>query len=253
LNGKGIGIGIQLYMLRDQMAADVEGTLRQVAAMGYEGVEFAGYYGWDAEKMLRLLNETGLKAIGGHVYNFQERLDEEIGYLKAIGGEYMVWPSIPAGERETEEDWRRIINRFASLGPSIARSGLQFVYHNHSFEFKSMVDGEWAFDAIFAPPSIQAEIDICWLQAAGQDPAAYIRRYAGRVPLLHIKDFRMNENNWPQTVELGKGIVPLKEVIKAAEESGVRWLIVEQDQSESSALTSAKNNLEWLQAYREGR
>jgi sugar phosphate isomerase/epimerase len=238
-------IGIQLYTLREQMAADLEGTLREVAAMGYEGVEFAGYFGWDAQKLLHLLDGIGLKAIGGHVYNFQKRLDEEIRYLQDIRGEYIVWPSIPANERESEEDWQRIVSRFDALSSSIAQRGLQFVYHNHSFEFESRVDGTWAYDALLTPEAVQAEMDICWLQAAGQDASAYIRRYAGRVPLVHIKDYRMDGNR-PLTVELGKGIVPLHEVILAAEESGVQWLIVEQDQSEQSAIASARNNLEWL-------
>ncbi|WP_135554013.1 sugar phosphate isomerase/epimerase family protein [Paenibacillus cymbidii] len=249
-----MGIGVQLYTLRDNMAADLPGTLRQVAALGYEGVEFAGYFGRSAEELRALADEYGLKVIGAHVglANLRNNLLGEIEFMKTLGGSYIVCPGVPLEERNTVEGWKKLFAFFRETGEEVRKHGLQFGYHNHAFEFDLQVDGAYAFDALYAsaaPDAIQVEMDVCWVQAAGQDPLAYIRRYANRLPLLHLKDFSRNEDGSMKTLELGQGVVDLPGVIAASGEAGVKWLIVEQDNCQNPPLASIENSLNWLKQH----
>ncbi|MCQ6559799.1 sugar phosphate isomerase/epimerase family protein [Paenibacillus mendelii] len=246
-----MGIGLQLYTLRDETAVDFAGTLRKVAELGYEGVEFAGYGGLSATEMQELLKETGLKAVGSHVGLDRLRADlqGEIDYLKAIGGRYIICPWVSETERDRVEDWEKHIEFWKHVGAEVRKQGLTFAYHNHDFEFHLQLNGEYVFDAIYsasAPEEIQVEMDVCWVQFAGQDPIAYIQKYAGRLPLLHLKDFNKDLNGQMVTLELGQGVVQLKDVIAAASEANVEWLLVEQDNCQNPPLQSVANSLNWV-------
>lgn len=249
-----MGIGLQLYTLRDHMAADPAGTLSKVAELGYEGVEFAGYFGTPAVELRALLDELGLKAIGSHVSlsNIRNNLFGEIEYLKTIGGQYLICPLVPNSERKTEEDWTRLFAYFQEVGAEVRKHGLQFGYHNHAFEFESRIGGQVAFDALYASTGadeVQAEMDVCWVQYAKQDPLDYIGRYTGRLPLLHLKDFNRSADNRMQTLELGQGEVNLPAVITASGAAGVKWLIIEQDSCQKPPLECVANSLRWLKQH----
>ncbi|MDU0199798.1 MULTISPECIES: sugar phosphate isomerase/epimerase [Paenibacillus] len=247
-----LGIGLQLYTLRDDMAKDLEGTLRHVAKLGYEGVEFAGYFDKPAAEMKDLLDELGLKAIGSHVSleRFRNNLQGEIDYLHTIGAKYAICPYVGAEERENAEQWRKLIAECEQIAIEVGKQGLQFLYHNHDFEFHHKVDGEFVFDAMYAgKDAIQVEMDVCWVKYAGQDPLAYIAKYAGRLPLLHFKDFSKDAEGKLVTLELGLGEVPLEQVIKAAEQAGVEWLVVEQDHCQKPPLVSIENSLNWVKEH----
>ncbi|MBP1989112.1 sugar phosphate isomerase/epimerase family protein [Paenibacillus eucommiae] len=246
-----LGIGVQLYTLRDEMAADMEGTLRKVAGIGYKGLEFAGYFGREAEALKLLLDELGLETIGSHVSieRLRSNLQGEIDYLKTLGGKYLICPGIFSDERSDAESWKRIFVELGRIGEEVSKQGLQFLYHNHAFEFEVNVGDAYAFDALYSstsPEALQVELDVCWIQFAGEDPLAYISKYAGRLPLLHFKDFTKDEAQNIVTLELGLGDVPLTKVIAAAEQAGVEWLIVEQDTCQKPPLTSVENSLNWI-------
>lgn len=251
---KRMGIGLQLYTLRDETARDFAGTLRKVAELGYEGVEFAGYGGLKAEEMKDLLAELKLQAIGSHVGYAKIRSDlhSEIAYLKTIGAKYLICPNLNVKEFETEEDWKALFALFAEAGEACAKEGLTFCYHNHAFEFEIRVDGGYLFDALYSatPPAVvQAEMDTGWVQYAGQDTLAYIARYAGRLPLIHLKDYDGNqEDGGINTLELGRGVLPLKDIIRASSEAGAEWLIVEQDRCANPPLQCVETSIEWLKA-----
>lgn len=250
---KRMEIGLQLYTLRDATAENMEGTLRKVAAMGYEGVEFAGYGGIEAEAMRDLLQELNLKAIGSHIglQALEERLDEEIAYLNTIGGMYAICPYLP-GDMRGAEAWPITIQKFEQIGKRFREAGITFAYHNHAFEFEVKIDGEFAFDALYNrvdPQYLQVEMDIGWVQFAGVDPLAYIAKYAGRLPLLHLKDFRKGETTDRRqidTVELGRGDLPLLPILDEASKASVEWLIVEQDVCANPPLEAVAESIEWL-------
>jgi sugar phosphate isomerase/epimerase len=246
-----LGIGVQLYTLRNEMEADVEATLRKVAELGYEGVEFAGYFGWDADKLKQLLDDLDLKAIGSHVSlnNLRSNLLGEIAYLQTLGGNYLICPYVAEENRKSTQDWIGLFGELGKFGAEVNKHGLQLLYHNHDFEFHSQVDGAFVFDAMYAsvkPELLKVEMDVCWVQFAGHDPLAYISKYAGRLPLLHLKDFTKDAEHKLVTLELGLGDVPLNEVITAAEKAGVEWLIVEQDHCQKPPLVSIENSLQWV-------
>ncbi|MFE5319817.1 sugar phosphate isomerase/epimerase family protein [Paenibacillus sp. NPDC056579] len=246
-----MGIGVQLYTVRDDLAKDFRGTLRRVAELGYEGVEFAGYGGLPADELKQLLDELNLKPIGAHVslQNMRNDLDKEIDYLLAIGAKYLICPYVAAEDRQDAEAWKSL---FVFLGEAARRAnekGLKFAYHNHAFEFETKIGDQYVFDALYAsaPEHILVEMDAGWVQYAGLDTLKYIADYAGRLPLLHLKDFKGMINNQINTVELGQGEIDLPVVIQAASDADVEWLIVEQDRCQNPPLESVATSLKWLQ------
>jgi sugar phosphate isomerase/epimerase len=245
-----MGIGLQMYTLRNETAQDFRGTLRKVAELGYEGVEFAGYGDIPAEEMKSLLQELGLKAIGSHVglHLLRGDLQKEIDYLKTIGATYMICPYVMPEERGDAENWKQLYAFLQEVGMEARKQGLIFGYHNHDFEFTARVGDASVFDAMYAatsPEAVQVEMDVCWVQFAGEDPLSYIPKYAGRLPLLHLKDFSKDEEGKMVTLELGKGIVNLPAVIQASSNAGVEWLIVEQDHCQKPPLESVENSFQW--------
>ncbi|QGQ98748.1 sugar phosphate isomerase/epimerase [Paenibacillus psychroresistens] len=246
-------VGLQLYTLRDQMAIDLEGTLRHVAALGYSGVEFAGYFGRSAQEIRSLLDELNLKAIGSHIglTNISENLQGEIDFIKTIGGSYFTCPSVPEEDRKDAAGWQSLYAIFQKTGEEVGKQGLQFCYHNHAFEFDIQVGDEFAFDALYQTTTTEAvkvELDVCWVQFAKQDVLTYIEKYKGRIPLLHLKDFTRDEQGQLKTLELGQGEVQLDQVIDASVKAGVKWLIVEQDSCQNPPLESIANSMNWLRS-----
>lgn len=246
-----MGIGVQLYTVRDDLAKDFRGTLRRIAELGYEGVEFAGYGGLPAEELKQLLDELNLKPIGAHVslQNMRVNLDKEIDYLLAIGATYMICPYVAAEDRTDAEAWKSLFGFLSEAARKANEKGLKFAYHNHAFEFELKIGDQYVFDALYAadPERILVEMDAGWVQYAGLDTLQYIADYAGRLPLLHLKDFKGMIDNQINTVELGRGEIDLPAVIDAASEAGTEWLIVEQDRCQNPPLESVATSLKWLQ------
>lgn len=247
-----MGIGLQLYTVRENTEKDFLGTLKQIADMGYEGVEFAGYGDIPADQMRDALKQFGLTAIGSHVAveKLESNLDEEIAYLKTIGAKHFTCPYLTEERIGSEENWKRLFDLLTHCGEQAAKHGLQFSYHNHDFEFEQKVNGNFAFDEMYRTvPSqlLKVEMDIGWVHYAGQDPVAYINKYGDRLPLLHIKDYRKNpEVSHIDTVELGQGELPLQDILQAASDNQTEWLIVEQDHCERPALEAVQTSIEWL-------
>jgi len=246
-----MGIGLQLYTLRSELGKDFEGTIRKVAELGYEGVEFAGYGGMQAEDLKALLDEVGLKAIGSHT-GFQvldENLDGEIKYLQTIGAKYAAFPWLPP-EGRGEEQWPGYLKKLEGYGKRFLEAGIEFSYHNHEFEFEVMLGDLTVFEALYTyipAQYLKVEMDIGWVQYSGLDPIALIQKYAGRLPLLHLKDFRKGEpGSGIDTVELGRGDLPLVPIIQAASDSEVEWLIVEQDTCANPPLEAVAESMDWI-------
>ncbi|MUT67581.1 sugar phosphate isomerase/epimerase [Paenibacillus sp. NEAU-GSW1] len=242
-------IGLQLFTLRNETSVDMEGTLRKVAALGFEGVEFAGYGGIEAEKMRDLLQELNLKVIGSHIglQLLEEKIDEEIAYLHTIGAKYASIPWLEEDQRSAEA-WQQHFDKFEQYGKRFRDAGIQLLYHNHDFEFHVSFDGNFVFDELFdriGPDLLKVEMDIGWVQYAGQDPLEYVTKYAGRLPILHLKDFLKGENGM-DTVELGRGLLPRVELIELSEKIGVEWIIVEQDNCANPPLEAVEESLNWL-------
>ncbi|WP_027891691.1 sugar phosphate isomerase/epimerase family protein [Calidithermus chliarophilus] len=232
-------IGIQLYSVRDALAQDFEGTLRRVAAFGYEGVESFGQF-TSARETRQILEGLGLEALGRHAAfeALVQGLEGELEFCLELGAPYLVcaWSKADAAW-----PWPRIAEELGRMAERAEAHGLKFAYHNHAHELLERVDDAPALDLLLAQPRVHAELDVAWLHAGGVDPAQYVRRYAARTPLLHVKDVARKGERW-ETVELGHGEVNLSAAVAAAQPE---WLVVEQDHS-PDPLGSARRNLEAL-------
>ena len=265
-------IGLQLYSVRDDLQRDFAGTLKAVSAMGYKAVEFAGLYGHSPEEVRELCREAGLIPLSAHVpfTDLTAQMKETIAAYRTIGCRYIVIPYLGEEYRPGAEGFAKVIEGAKAIGREAARQGMVLQYHNHDFEF-AKIDGEFALDILYrsvGPEELQTEIDTCWVKVAGVDPTAYLRKYAGRIPTVHLKDFSgsrtknmyaligidEDQNKQPEGAfefrPLGKGVQDFPSIIQAAVEGGAQWLIVEQDEPSMgyTPLECAKISAEYLRS-----
>jgi sugar phosphate isomerase/epimerase len=245
-------VGIQLYTLRDRTETDLLGTIRKVAELGYEAVEFAGFFGQSAAEVRKVLDETGLKAPSAHVSlqwsepedKMWEAYAEALAYTKEIGLTYIVTPWAPMPEVPTMEDVDKLAAVLKHASDMARAAGFIYGYHNHDFELKQ-VDGVTIMDHLLqklSPEELIAEFDLGWVHMGGGVPVDYINRYAGRVPLAHFKDF----GDGTKDTEVGSGVVDFEPVLAVAEQASIEYFIVEQEQFQVSSLESAKICLEYF-------
>lgn len=241
-------IGLQLFTLRELLAKDFVGTLEKVAALGYDGVEFAGYGNLEASEMKKVLDDLGLVAAGAHVPldMLENELSAVIDYNLEIGNKFVSCPWVAEERRQSASDWKKLAESLNRIGEETKRNGIQLCYHNHAFEFEKF-DSKYALDILYEhtdPELVKAELDIYWISRGGENPAEYIRKYANRVPLVHLKDVADDEAK--SFAEVGEGTLDLASVFAASESSGAQWYIVEQDVCKRPPLESIKisiNNL----------
>jgi sugar phosphate isomerase/epimerase len=229
-----------MYTLRDNTAKDFLGTLKQVASIGYRAIELAGMGNLSAKELKAVLDDLGLTIAGSHIGIdlFERDLSRVFDDNRTLGNQYLVVPQLHETRRKNAQDWIAFARLLNDLGAKCREAGFQLVYHNHNFEFQKF-DGRTGFDLLFGntdPKLVQSELDVYWAKEAGQDPAAIIRQFAGRIPLVHLKD--MTRDNPPTFGEIGEGIIDFQPIFRASESSGVKWYIVEQDLSQRSPLES---------------
>jgi sugar phosphate isomerase/epimerase len=233
---------IQLYSVRDVMENDYTGTLKKLAAMGYTGVEFAGYGGLCAQEMKDVLESNKLKPVGSHVglEGLTKRLDEEIAYHKVLGTEYII---CPFSRMKTKDDVLELAKTFDSVVEKINNAGLKFAYHNHAHEFAES-GGDYLLDILFQnlPPQAYMELDVYWAAHAGVEPLAYMEKHKDRLKLLHVKQIDKDKH----CVDLDQGILDFKEIITRAKLQGVEHFILEQEEYAVSSLVSVKNDIDYI-------
>jgi Sugar phosphate isomerases/epimerases len=247
-------IGIQLYTFRDVTKDDLLGTLKKVAEIGYQAVEFAGFFGHSAKEVRKVLDDNGLKAPSAHIpLNFQEPdklesdLKQQIEYALELGLEYVITPWAPFPETPTETDLESFIEKIDKASQLVTAAGLKYGYHNHDFEFKQ-VGGKTIMDHLLEripADRLIAEFDLGWVHVGGCSPLEYLERYKGRVPIAHFKDFAQGRED----TEIGYGSVGYDQVLPAALAAGVNTIIVEQEQFKSSPFESAAISLEFFKKH----
>ena len=186
-------IAVQLYSLR-HMEQTLAQTLRDVAEIGYRGVETIGNHGLAAAEMKALLAENNLTACSTHVQlaPLEEELEEVIAFNQAIGNDCVILPVPPQEFRAgaAAADWLEFGRRLDAIGQRCTAAGVRFLYHNHAWEMAEL-DGKLAIDWLFegaSPANLQWEPDIAWIVRGGIDPVQLLMRYAGRCPRVHVKD-----------------------------------------------------------------
>ncbi|WP_339863433.1 sugar phosphate isomerase/epimerase [Paremcibacter congregatus] len=241
-------VGLQLYTVRDLMAQDVAGTLQQVAALGYQEVEFAGYFGHSAQDIRHMLDQTGLSSPSVHVEleDLQGDLDLLIEQATTIGQKYIVMSWLRPEQRQTLDQFKSYATLFNKVGERFRAAGLQLAYHNHAFEFEPL-DGEMPYDLLLrdCPADLmQMELDLYWIYQAGQDPFDYFARHPGRFPLCHVKDRAADGS----ITEVGQGAIDFGRIFAAQELAGLKHFYVEHDEPGNALLsitTSMKTMKQW--------
>ena len=230
-----IPVGIQLYSIRTHIESDVPGTLKALAAMGYEAVEFAGYYGLDGATLAGMLTDAGLKCAGAHTGMDQlegDALAETVTINRAVGNDRLIIPAADLDALDTT------ITRMNAIHEQVKAAGMKLGYHNHTKEFE-MIDGKTKFDLIMegTADDFLAQVDIGWAFAAGQDVPALLRQYGNRIETVHVKEFKPDT---PQAV-VGEGTVDWPSVMSIMEnELSVHCYVVEQEQYEVGPMESAQ-------------
>jgi sugar phosphate isomerase/epimerase len=229
-------IGLELYTVRDLLKKDFEGTLAQVAKIGYKEVEFAQYFEHLSElnpppkKTRQILDADGLTAPATHVaYSAlaPENWPKVIDASKVLGMDYIVNPSIDRDLAKTADGWKRAAETFNRAGEESQKAGIQLGYHNHTEEFKA-VDGQLPYDILLSecdPNLLKMEMDLGWVHEAGADPLVYFEKYPGRFPLVHVKDFDKNG----MMTEVGSGVIDWAKIFSKSDVAGIKHYFVEHD------------------------
>ncbi len=241
-------IGLELYTVRDDLARDFEGTLKQVAAMGYREVEFTDYYGRSAGEVRAALAVAGLTAPSVQAPSTDLRLAwaGRIERTRAVGHSYLVCGWVPPGERRSLTDWRSLATLLNTVGNAARQAGIQLAYHNHDFEF-APVQGRVPYDLLLEttdPVLVQLELDVYWARKGGRDPLQLFDRWPGRFPLLHLKDMASGPRG--QFTELGRGVIDFRRILRRAKAAGVRHVFVEQDEGSVPPLERARIGYAYL-------
>jgi len=245
-------IGLELYTVRHELALDFEVTLQRVAGLGYREVEFTDYYGRSVQAVRAALATAGLTAPSAQVPSTSLRAAAaaSIERARAIGHTYLVCGWVPPAERESLADWRSLAATFNAVGEAARRTGLQFAYHNHDFEFNP-VDGRVPYDVLLDdtdPGLVQLELDVYWATKGGRDPVDLFGRWPGRFPLLHLKDMAPGPQR--EFAELGRGIIDFGRILTRAKAAGVRHFYVEQDEGRVPPFERARIGYDYLRQLR---
>lgn len=239
-------IGLQLYSVKEAAAQDFLGTLQKVGEMGYEGVEFAGFFDTPAHEVKQVLDDTDLICAGSHVpfdKLGEDQLPELLAYHQQIGNDLIICPYLPQRFQDSVDGYKEASQTLQAAGEIATKAGFTFGYHNHDFEFKSF-NGQTGFDLLFEhtqPEHVRIELDCYWASFAGYDPIAYIHKLQNRLIALHIKDMKI-ENGKKRSTEIGTGELDLLAQMKTGHQYQVPWFTVEQEQFDGDPLDSADQN-----------
>jgi len=244
-------VGLQLYTVRDLMKADLPGTLRKVAQIGYKEVEFAGYFGRSPAQIRALLKQNGLTSPSSHIGLDILEKDSVRAFAdaKAIGHQWVTMPFIPEERRKTVDDWNKIIDLLNQLGPQAKAAGLRLAYHNHDFEIRP-VDGVRPLDMMLSktdPALVDFEMDLYWVVFGGGDPLDFFNRYPKRFALVHVKDSAGPPDN--KMVDVGKGTIDFPKIFAQSDKAGIKHYFVEHDQP-ADPIATIRNSYKYLAAVR---
>jgi sugar phosphate isomerase/epimerase len=258
-------IGVQLYTVRDAMKSDFEGTIAKVAAVGYKEVEFAGYFDHSPKDIRAILDKNGLAAPSCHVpYSTVEKSwPEALDAAHAIGHKLIVNPWIEPAQRDSPDGWKRAAELFNKAGEAAKKAGIQFAYHNHTFEFQpaKSLDGKLPYDYLLKQCDknlVKMELDLCWITVAGKDPIKYFNENPGRFPAVHVKDIKQlpspedaptanPDRNMGFLTDVGSGVIPWKDIFANAGKAGIQHYFVEHD-NPSDAFAGIKKSFDFLHA-----
>lgn len=238
-------IAVQLYTLRDLTRNDFEGTVRQVARMGYDGVETAGFEGTSVAAAAKLFKELGLTVVGAHSpFPIGAQKNEILDTSAAFGCKYMVVPHIGPKDTETLDAIKALCARINEAQANAKERGMTLAIHNHWWEYH-LVEGKRAADWMLEmiDPAVLFELDTYWIKVGGADPAERVRKLGKRAPLLHIKDGPANRESAQTAV--GTGTMDFKAILQAGGDN-TEWWIMEADHVDGDALEAVRQSCVYM-------
>jgi sugar phosphate isomerase/epimerase len=262
-------VGLQLYSVRDFLPKDFEGTLRKLAATGYQQVEGAGFFGHSAADVKAMMRQAGLRCVSAHyaMADLEPKLDEIVAYGKELGLEYLVCASpmlrhpvagqswLASMEAMSLDDWRWNAEKLNQIGEKVRAAGLQLGYHNHFVEFHAH-GGVVPYDELLRvtdPKLVKMEMDCGWVVIGGARPEEYLEKHAERFAMLHVKEF--NLQGWkpgmePVSTEMGRGSLDYTKIFAAAQNAPIRHIFVEQEAfPDMPAFEALKVDAEWMKGF----
>lgn len=246
-------IGLQLYSLRDDINdLGIQKVLEATAKMGYVNLETAGYgdgkiYGLAPAEFKKMCNDLGMKPTSAHLSRFiGENINEDLAWWnkaieahKEAGMKYMVMPVSPINENASMDDLKRYMDYFYQIGLAAAGAGIKFGYHNHDYEFKQ-IEGQTIYDLMLqnsSPDHVFFEMDVYWVKRGGQDPVAYLKKYPGRFPVLHIKD---------EKAIGASGTIDFQPIFEQAYADGMKDWYVEVERYDGTPQEDVKKSYDFL-------
>jgi sugar phosphate isomerase/epimerase len=234
-----VPIGVQLYSVRKELPKDFVGTIQALGKMGYQGVEFAGYFGWDQkpQELRKLLDDNGLKCCGTHVQGgvasfSTDRIKKEIELHKILGNKFLICPSM-LGRGPTA--WLNLAKQFTDIAARLKEDGMYTGYHSHAPDFNTKYDGKTVWEIFFdnTSPDVVHQLDIGNTLDGGGDPVAMIKKYPGRTKTTHLKDHGGGKDD-----PIGAGTNDWKALFEAYDNfGGTEWFIVEHETSSDPLKT----------------
>jgi sugar phosphate isomerase/epimerase len=248
-------IAAELYTLREHLRepSAIAASLQRVREVGYDGVELAGLGPMEPLELASQLRQAGLVACSAHIRweRLRDESDAAIEDCRIWGCSHAVVPLLPTAYRDAA-GYARFGAEANDVAATLREAGIRLSYHNHSFELERF-GRESGLQILYRssdPALVNAQIDTYWIQYGGGNPASWIRRLHGRVPLVHLKDMDVSEGQ-PVMAEVGEGNLDWEDVLAACREAEVRWLIVEQDEcrrDQFESLAISRRNLAALGA-----
>ncbi|NKC66750.1 sugar phosphate isomerase/epimerase family protein [Vagococcus fluvialis] len=242
-------ISLQLWSVQDACQENFEEVLTKVKEYGYDGVEFAGYYGRSAEEIKKTLAELSLKGSGAHISfeSLRDDFEKTINFEKEIGNQAVIVPYMGA---DSLEEWTEKILALKEIAKKVNSEGLVLGYHNHAHEIMDIPDVNILEKMVEMIPDIQLEVDTYWLFYAGVDVLAWLKKYQKNIKWLHLKDMLVTGEE-KESTEIGQGILPIESYLDWAKNADLEWVIIEQEAFQKlTPMESAAVNVKTLKELR---
>lgn len=240
-----IPVALQLYSLKDDCAKEFPGTVQKVAEMGYEGVEFAGYFDYSAEDIKKMLDDNGIACAGTHIglqTLLEDALNETIEFNLKIGNRYLIVPGMGEEYCSSIDAWKKTADIFNDVSAKIKEHSLMVGYHNHSAEFVEM-EGQIPYDVFFSNTNKEVimQLDVGNALRTGVNIKEILEKYPGRAVTLHVKEYSATNNN----AFVGEGDVSWQDITETcAAVGGTKWYIIEYERPAGIPVENVKKCLD---------
>lgn len=241
-------IAVQLYTVREEAKEDFLKVLEDVKALGFDGVELAGFNQVPVDQVAQKLKDLNLEVMASHVgFKSLDDLETTLRNHEKVGCKNLI---IPWSKLESSEDLNVLIHKIKNISPKLKEKGFNLLYHNHAHELVMFEEGTYALDALFQATKgeLDAEIDTFWVKKAGLDPITYMESLGERLKFIHVKDMIISENGDKNFAAVGHGEMDIVGILNKAKEMGLEWVVVENDDPEPSGMENIRMSMDYLKS-----